>query len=215
MDGEPVGMPPHVLDAHVTGCPSCHDWQAAALVVTRRARVGPVVATPDVTRAVLERLGEVEGRHRGRGVWVRPVARAVLIALGAVQVALSLPPLVGAAATMSAPAHVARESGSWGIALAAAFFVVAALPHLAVGALPVLVSFTIVLGSVTVPDLITGQVPLDRAAGHLLILAGTLTVAVLAWRGRRGGRDPVGVARWTGRLRADADRNLSALRASS
>lgn len=215
MDGEPVGMPPRVLDAHVAGCPSCRDWKAAALVVTRRARVGPVVPTPDVTRAVLEQLGEVAGSPRRRTARVGIVARAVLLALGAGQMALSLPPLVAAAATMSAPAHVARESGSWGMALAVAFFVVAALPHLAVGALPVLGSFTIVLGSVTVPDLISGQVPLDRAAGHLLILAGTVAVVVLARRGHRVRPSPAGVARWFGRLRADADRDLPALRASS
>lgn len=215
MDGEPAGMPSHVLDAHVAECPSCRNWQAAALVVTRRARVAPAVPTPDVTRAVLERLGEVAGSPRRRTAWVVPVARAVLIVLGAVQMALALPPLVGAAATMSAPAHVARESGSWSIALAVAFVAVAVVPRLAAGSLPVLGAFTVVLGSVTVPDLISGQVPTERAAGHLLILAGTLAVAVLAWRGRRIARGPDGVARRVHRLRAGADRYRSALRATS
>lgn len=215
MDGEPAAMPPHVLDAHVAACPSCRNWQAAALAVTRRARVAPAVTTPDVTRAVLERLGETAGSPRGRPAWIVPVARAVLCALGAVQMALSLPALVGGVATLSAPAHVARESGSWSIALAAAFVAVAGVPRLAAGALPVLGAFTVVLGSVTVPDLISGQVPTGRAAGHLLILAGTLAVAVLAWRGRRIGHSPDGVTRRVRRRRSEADRYRSALRTTS
>lgn len=215
MDGESAGMPPRELDAHLAGCPSCRDWQTAALQVTRRARVTVAVPIPDVTRAVLERLAADVRRLRGRRVWVAPVARAVLAVLGVAQMALSLPPLVAGTATMSAPAHVARESGSWGIALAAAFLVVAASPRLAAGALPVLGSFSVVLGSVTVADLSTGMVSLERAAGHLLIFAGTLGIAVVAWLGRRRGRDPGGVARWIRRLRADADHDLRALRAGS
>lgn len=214
MDGEPAGMPPRELDAHLAGCPSCWDWQTAALAVTRRARVTVAVPIPDVTRAVLERLAADVRRPRGRRVRVA-VVRAVLLVLGAAQMVLSLPPLVAGTATMSAPAHVARESGSWGIALAAAFLLVAASPRLAAGALPVLGSFSLVLGSVTVADLSTGMVPLERAAGHLLIFAGTLGVAVLAWLGRRGGRDPGGVARWIRRLRGDAEHDLRALRAGS
>lgn len=215
MDGEPAGMPPRELDAHLAGCPSCRDWQTAAQAVTRRARVTVAVPIPDVTRAVLERLAADVRRPRGRTVWVAPVARAVLAALGVAQMAMSLPPLVAGTATMSAPAHVARESGSWSIALAAAFLVVAASPRLAAGALPVLGSFSVVLGSVTVADLSTGMVPVERAAGHLLIFAGALGVAVLAWLGRRGGRDPGGVARRIGRLRADPEHDLRVLRAGS
>jgi predicted anti-sigma-YlaC factor YlaD len=215
MDGEPAGMPPHELDTHLAGCPSCRNWQAAARVATRRARVTVAAPIPDVTRAVLERLADGVGRPRSRRAWVAPLARTALLVLGIAQLALSLPPLVGGIATMSAPAHVARESGSWGIALAAAFVVVAGSPRLAAGALPVLGSFSVVLASVTIPDLSTGMVPVDRAAGHLLIFAGTVVVAVLAWQGRRGGRDPVGVARWMRRLRADGDHHLRALRAGS
>lgn len=215
MDGEPAGMPPEELDAHLGGCAPCRDWEQVAVTVTRRARVAPAVPIPDVTRAVLERLADGAGRPRSRRSWVAPLARVTLLVLGVAQAALSLPPLLAGIATMSAPAHVARESGSWGIALAAAFVIVAGSPRLAAGALPVLGSFSLVLASVTVADLSTGMVPVERAAGHLLIFAGTLVVAVLAWQGRRGGRDPVGVVRWFRRFGADPNRDLTAVRAGS
>jgi predicted anti-sigma-YlaC factor YlaD len=111
--------------------------------------------------------------------------RLALLAVGGGQLALALPPLVAGAATMSAPVHVAHESGAWNLAVAIAFFAVGVLPRLAAGALPMLGSFTVVLWWVTLDDLGAGHVYSHRALGHVLLLIGALLVAVLAWRGRR------------------------------
>jgi predicted anti-sigma-YlaC factor YlaD len=86
---------------------------------------------------------------------------------------------------MSAPVHMAHETGAWSLGVAAAFLAVAAAPALAAGALPFLGTFTALLVPVTLADLGAGHVPAARAAVHLLLLVGLVLVATVAWRGRR------------------------------
>jgi predicted anti-sigma-YlaC factor YlaD len=76
--------------------------------------------------------------------------------------------------------------------VAAGLVAVAAAPRLATGALPFVGSLAALLVPVTVADLAAGHVHVDRAGTHLLLLAGTVLVAAIAWRGtRRGaGRTP-------------------------
>jgi predicted anti-sigma-YlaC factor YlaD len=86
---------------------------------------------------------------------------------------------------MSAPVHMAHETGAWNLAVAAAFLAVAAGPRLAAGALPLLGSFAALLVPVTLADLAAGHVHVERAVAHLLLLAGVALVSAVAWRGRR------------------------------
>lgn len=210
LDGEPGGIAQRWVDEHLAGCAACRVWQEAAAEVTRRARLAPVPVVPDVTRAVLERLPQAAARESGRRrVWVSSALRLGLLAVGGGQLALALPPLVAGAATMSAPVHVAHESGAWNLAVAIAFFVVGVFPRLAAGALPMLGSFTVVLWWVTLDDLGAGHVYSHRALGHLLLLTGVLLVAALAWRGRRR-TGALAAARRRGRqLRPGARSDLS------
>ncbi|GAB4082163.1 hypothetical protein G3R41_19995 [Modestobacter muralis] len=130
LDGEPLEMPQERLDAHLTGCLACRSWADAAAEVTRRTRLVPAAAVPDVT---------------------------------------------------------------------------AALPRLAPGSLPFLLSFTALLSWVTVRDLGAGHVHGGRATGHLMLLAGAVLVSLLAYRGRaaRTGPRPTGTA-WPARWRPAA-----------
>jgi predicted anti-sigma-YlaC factor YlaD len=216
LDGESPGIPQQWVDEHLAGCAACRGWAEAAAEVTRRARLTPVdVAIPDVTAAVLARLpgAQVRGPRR----WVDVALRVALLAAGIGQLVVGLPALDGGghAAHMAMPVHLSHETGAWNLALAACFLGVAVLPRLAAGALPFLLSFTALLGWVTVGDLTAGRVPADRAVGHLLLLAGAVLVSVLAWRGRSPGRGPVAelVARVTawretrdvGRVARDAE----------
>ena len=184
MDGEAGDLPHRWVEEHLSGCLACQGWSDAAVEATRRVRMAPAVPAPDLTMAVLTRLPEMAGRAGRSRSWASTTLRLALLAVGAGQTALSLPALLGGAGTMSAPMHVAHESGAWNAALAFAFVVVAGLPRLAAGALPLLGFFTSVLTFVTVRDLLASQVGTGRAAGHLLLLAGTLLVAALAWHGR-------------------------------
>jgi predicted anti-sigma-YlaC factor YlaD len=112
--------------------------------------------------------------------------RVALVAVGVAQAGLSWPVLVSGSGAMSAPVHMAHETGAWNLAVAAAFLAVAAGPRLASGALPFLGSFAALLLPVTVADLAAGHVHADRAVAHLLLLAGTAIVAAVAWRGAHG-----------------------------
>ncbi|MGY1914379.1 zf-HC2 domain-containing protein [Blastococcus sp. SYSU DS0973] len=187
LDGEPLGLPTEELDAHLAACPGCTGWAAAAEQVTRRARLALAPPVPDLTVAVLGALPrELPGaRAAARARLADTALRLVLVAVGVAQAALALPVLVSGAGAMSAPVHMARESGAWNLAVAAAFVAVAAGPRLAAGALPFLGSFTALLLPLTVADLQAGHVHADRALAHLLVLAGVAVVATVAWRSHR------------------------------
>lgn len=187
LDGEPLGMPVAELDGHLGACASCSVWAVDAERVTRRARLAAAPPVPDLTATVLGALpGELPGaRAAARARLTGTGLRLLLLVVGVAQAALAWPVLVHGAGAMSAPVHLAHETGAWNVALAASFLAVAAAPRLAAGALPFLLSFTALLVSVTVADLGAGHVHADRAGAHLVLLVGVAAVAAVAWRGRR------------------------------
>jgi predicted anti-sigma-YlaC factor YlaD len=188
-------VPQRWVDQHLDGCAGCRGWAEAAAEVTRRARLVAAPPVPDVTAAVLGRLPAATARRRRS--WLEPALRLALLAVGAGQLAVSLPAFAGGGG-MSAPMHVAHETGAWNLGLAACFLGVAVLPRLAAGALPFLLSFTAVLSWVTLRDLGAGHVHAGRAAGHLLLLAGAVLVTVLALRNRAPRTGPARGRAWPG-----------------
>ena len=187
LDGEPTGIPAPQLEAHLAGCASCASWARSAEAVTRRARLAPAPSVPDLTAAVLAALPrELPGtRAAARARLTATALRLALLAVGVAQAGIAWPSLASGAGAMSAPVHMAHESGAWNLAVAAAFLAVAAAPRLAAGALPFLGTFGVLLTVLTLADLAAGFVHVDRAAAHLTLLAGGALVAGLAWRGRR------------------------------
>jgi predicted anti-sigma-YlaC factor YlaD len=187
LDGEGSPVPAAALAEHLAGCPACASWESAAATVTRRARLAPAPQVPDLTAAVLAALPD---RLPGAAVAARArlvstAVRLALLAVGVAQIGLATPSLLDGAGAMSAPVHMAHETGAWNLGLAVAFLACAAAPRLAAGALPFLVTFTVVLTVTTVADLDAGHVHADRAVGHLLLVVGLLLTATQAWRGRR------------------------------
>jgi len=175
-------VPQRWVEQHLFGCAACRGWVEAAAEVTRRARLTIAPEVPDVTAAVLDRLPAT--RARGRRHHVDAALRLALLAIGAGQLAVSLPTIAGTMTAMSAPVHLAHETGAWNVGLAACFLGVAVLPRLAAGALPFLLSFTALLSWMTLSDLGAGHVPATRAVGHLLLVAGAVLVSWLALRNR-------------------------------
>jgi predicted anti-sigma-YlaC factor YlaD len=193
LDGEPLGMPVRELDEHLDGCADCAEWADDAALVTRRARLAPAPPVPDLTATVLAALPwELPGAAAAaRARLVGAALRLALLAVGVGQAGLAWPALMSGAAAMSAPVHMAHESGAWNLGVAASFLAVAAAPRLAAGALPFLGTFAALLVPVTLADLLAGRVHADRAVAHLLLVAGVVLVATIAWRGRRHRAEPV------------------------
>lgn len=189
LDGEALGMPSQELDDHLAACSGCAGWAGEAEVVTRRARLGAAPPVPDLTVAVLGALPrELPGTAAAARARVTDSAlRLALLAVGVAQAAFAWPVLSSGAGAMSAPVHMVHETGAWNLAVAAAFLAVAAGPRLAAGALPVLGSFAALLLPVTLADLGSGHVHVERAVAHLLLFAGVFLVSAVAWRGRRRG----------------------------
>jgi predicted anti-sigma-YlaC factor YlaD len=187
LDGEPLGMPARELDDHLGHCADCSGWAGDAAQVTRRARLAPALPVPDLTATVLAALPrELPGaRAAARARLVGTALRLALLAMGVAQAGLAWPAMTSGTAAMSAPVHMAHETGAWNLGVAAAFLAVAAGPRLATGALPFLGTFTALLVPVTLADLRSGHVHADRAVTHLLLIAGVALVATVAWRGRR------------------------------
>ena len=174
------------LDRHLADCPSCAGWAGTAAGVTRRARLATAPVVPDLTAQVLAALPAVlpGARAAARARLVDTALRVLLAALAVAQAGLAWPALTSGAAAMSAPVHMAHETGAWNAALAVAFAAVALAPRWAPGSLPFLGAFTAFLLTTTVGDLAAGHVDADRAVNHLLLLTGVVVVAVLAWRRR-------------------------------
>jgi predicted anti-sigma-YlaC factor YlaD len=187
LDGEPLGMSLGELEEHLGCCAGCRHWSSAAAQATRRARLAPAPPVPDLTAVVLGALPqELPGAAAAaRAALVEAALRLALLAIGVAQAGLAWPVLVTGPGAMSAPAHVAHETGAWNLAVAAAFLAVAAAPRLAAGALPFLGTFAALLVQVTLADLGAGHVHADRAVAHALLVLGVLLVAVVAWRSRR------------------------------
>src|SRR3954470_12709382 len=182
LDGEPLGMPVHSLDEHLLDCGDCASWADDAALVTRRARLAPAPPVPDLTATVLAALPrELPGAAAAaRSRVIGTALRLALVAVGVGQAGLAWPALMSGAASMSAPVHMAHETGAWNLAVAAAFLAVVAAPRLAPGALPFLGTFAALLVPVTVNDLLAGRVQADRAVAHLLLVAGGRPVAARA-----------------------------------
>jgi predicted anti-sigma-YlaC factor YlaD len=187
LDGESSDVPPEALAEHLSTCAACASWEDGAARVTRRVRLATAPAVPDLTAAVLAALPrELPGTAAAaRARLVGTALRLALLAVGVAQGGIAWPSLTSGTAAMSAPVHMAHETGAWNLALAAAFLAVAAAPRLAPGALPFLGTFAALLTAVTVRDLAAGRVQPDRAVAHLLLLAGVVLVSAMAWRGRR------------------------------
>src|SRR5829696_4366894 len=194
LDGEPLGMPARALDEHLAGCAGCAAWADDAARVTRRTRLAPAPQVPDLTAAVLAELPrELPGAAgAARSRLAGTALRLTLLAVAVAQAGLAWPALASGTASMSAPVHMAHETGAWNLAVAAAFLAVTAAPRLAAGGLPFLATFAALLVPVTLADLAAGHVHADRAVAHLLLLAGVVLVATVAWRGRRRRVAPAG-----------------------
>jgi predicted anti-sigma-YlaC factor YlaD len=174
LDGEPLGLSATALDGHLAACPDCAAWAEAAAAVTRRARMD-VRPVPDLSEEIVAGIALPTRRvvRRRRGL------RIALAVVGLVQLGVGIPAVTGHAIGMAMSAHGAHEAAAWNLAIGAAFVAVASLPRRAAGLIPLLATFLVVLGVLSVRDFAAGTVGADRLLTHGVALLGLLLLVAL------------------------------------
>ncbi len=174
MDGEPLGMSPGALEAHVSTCRDCATWIERAELITRAARLDATLV-PDLADRIVADVVLPARRVRRR----RTLLRVALLVAGLVQFAVGLPALVGDSIGMAMSMHGAHEMAAWNLAVAAAFIAAAWLPRRAAGLVPLLATFLTILTALSVHDLAAGEVGLDRLSTHCAALVGLVVLIFL------------------------------------
>jgi predicted anti-sigma-YlaC factor YlaD len=193
LDGEELAAPPAAVDAHLASCPGCRRFSDAAAALRDDTRAMPALSAPNLTSAILARIGaEVQGGRSAPAGYHREL-RIALAVVAALQLLLALPALVlGNDGT--APIHAARELGSFSAALAVGFMVCAWQPRRVAGLLPVAGALAAFLAVTAALDLASGRAIALAEASHLLELGGVGLLILLgrssAGSGPRAGTGP-------------------------
>ncbi len=174
IDGEPSGVVESDVDAHLAACTACRHWASAAERLTRRLRLMPAEAIPDLSASVLVRLRQQ--RRRSRRL---TVLRVALAAVAVAQAVLTL--FIGTAGGLfETPLHVNREASAWNIAVAGGLLAVAWQIRRAAGVLPLLTTAVVTIFGFEVLDLARNHTDLAALLPHLLLVVALTLVAMLA-----------------------------------
>ena len=189
LDGEEGPVDEATTDAHLAGCAGCRAWREDLVTLHRMVRVRPADEVPDLSATIVEAHQPVaRGRAQRvgravRGPLAEPIstARWALFVVALTQLVLAGPPLL-LGEDAGATVHVARELGSFDVALAIGLLVVAWQPARAWGLLPVAAALGLVMVGTAALDVIDGSTRLVGETPHLLDLAGV----ALLWMVARG-----------------------------
>jgi predicted anti-sigma-YlaC factor YlaD len=195
LDGEDAGLPTAMLDAHLDNCAACAAWATAAAEVTRSTRVTPADLVPDRTGAILAVAAD-RGLLGGDAAYAERRWRWVLAAVAVLQLAAAVPSLL-LGEDAGATVHVARELGSFDVALAVGLLVAAWQPARAWGLLPVAGALAFVMVVTAGLDLLEGSVSTLGEAHHLLDLAGVALLWAVAREVRPAPRPASRATRWS------------------
>lgn len=176
LDGEalPGGLTDGAVDGHVRGCADCAEFQAGASAQHRALRVRAAEPVPDLVHRILERLPAAR-----RPQPVREWARFGLLAVAATQLLLALPAVL-LGEDPGASIHVARELGSFDVALAVGLLWVVWQPRRAAGLLPMVAALAGATIVTALLDVARGEAPFLGETHHLLDLAGLALLWALA-----------------------------------
>jgi predicted anti-sigma-YlaC factor YlaD len=177
LDNEAPGSDPALVQAHLAGCAACRGDAAQASRLQGWLRRLPTEPVPDLTPAILGRVGQIEpGSRQG----ARREVRIALAVLAPVVAVLTLPaPWSGDDA--GAPLHVARELGAFQVALAVGLLLAAWQPQRRAQLLPVVAVLSVCPAVIAVLDVAAGRTPASAEGHHLVQLAGLGLVWLLAY----------------------------------
>jgi predicted anti-sigma-YlaC factor YlaD len=173
-DGELSELEQQLVAAHVGTCTACREFGERVEALNRSVRVRPAERVPDLSAAIMTAAGPIRGTTRPSREWVR----YVLVWVGLVQVALAAPPLLGSVAGTTV--HVAREVGSFDLAIGVGLLVVAWQPRRVSGLLPMVTALVGALAFTATLDVLTGRVSFAAESPHVLDLIGLAALWLLA-----------------------------------
>jgi predicted anti-sigma-YlaC factor YlaD len=196
LDGEATSVEDGAIEAHLAVCSSCRAFAGRMARVTRATRVTAAESVPDLTGRILATVDARRELGRARPAAARTaappstgIARLGLALVALAQLALAVPGLLGDDG--GAPVHIAREQGSWALALAVALLVVAWRPARA-GGIVLLVGVLVAgLTATMAIDIIGGRTVAATEAPHFLAVLGFGLLWLVAHPGA-GARRPIG-----------------------
>jgi predicted anti-sigma-YlaC factor YlaD len=175
LDGEPIGMASSALDHHLATCVDCARWLDDAMRLTRQVRLQPA-DQPDLAELILNNAVLPARKVLRRRNWLR-LAVAIV---GLIQVLIAAPSMFGTSIGMAMSVHATHEVAAWNCALGIALLGTALRPRRAGGVLSVLATFVAVLTLLSIRDVASGAVDVERLATHLGAVAGVVLLAGLA-----------------------------------
>jgi predicted anti-sigma-YlaC factor YlaD len=195
LDGEEGPIDEAAADTHVASCRACQAWREDLATLHRTVRVRAADPVPDLSGPIVD--AHLPTAHRrGRSILARgPLAEPVspvrwgLFVVALTQLVLAVPPLLfgeDAGATV----HVARELGSFDVALAVGLLVAAWQPARSWGLFPVVAALGLVMIGTAVLDVLDDAARIGGETHHLLDLAGVVLLWMVARDVRPGDRVP-------------------------
>ena len=160
-------------DEHLAACAACRTWSRTVTAQHRLLRVQPADPVPDLTARILASL---PARSRPRAV--REWARYALLTVALTQLVLALPALL-LGEDAGASIHVARELGSFDVALAVGLLWAAWQPRRASGLLPMAAALAGTMALTAALDISHGAAPALGEAHHIHDLAGVAFLYLL------------------------------------
>ncbi len=177
LDGEDPGVAPDLVERHLATCTACTAFAEGSGLLRRRLAVRPADAVPDLTGPILDAaptfappspvVTPVAARTAATSHWTR----WALLGVALTQLAISVPPMI-LGHDAGAPIHVARELGSWYLALSAALLLVVLRPSRAQGLVPFAAALAVAMFGTAVVDVVSGGASAGAESQHLLDLAG-------------------------------------------
>ena len=182
LDGHDDAEP--AVDEHLAGCVACQAWRADAVSLAHRVDLHLADPVPDRSAAILAALAdEVVAEEKAAHDDALLPWRAGLVALGVVQLLLAVPVLLGS--EPGAGVHVAREMGSFDVALAVGFLYAAWRPARAWGMVPLVAVLSACLLTTSTVDVLEGRATFAGETLHLMDVAGLVMLWALAHAYRR------------------------------
>lgn len=173
------------MDSHLADCTACQAWRADAVALAHRVDLHVGQPVPDRSAAILAAMAEESAADEAaaRADALLPW-RIGLAALGSVQLLLSVPVLLFGNEP-GAGIHVAREMGSFDVALAVGFLVAAWRPARAWGMVPLVAALALCLAATSVIDVVEDRATLAGETLHLTHVVGLVMLWALAHAYRR------------------------------